>query len=822
MKARYVEIAFPLPVNHTFTYQIPSELVGTVRVGCRVIAPLGPRRLTGFIVKLKDSTEFKELKAIIDVLDLEPLFSPDILRLSEWIAEYYLCSRGEALKATLPSFFLRASRKVVYARHPDVEEAASKLETTSPRQAQILRYLAKGGKISVQHLKRKIGAQNLYSSLNQLIKRKLIGTEQSFANSQAKPKTRNFVRLQAEVSSLIEALNKTAPVRARCLSYLQAADRAISQAELVKETGITSQALKSMAKSKLVGIFKADVLRDFYSHIQIEAPQAVRLNPEQSQALAEIDQAIAGQQFKTFLLFGITGSGKTQVYIEAIKKALEQGRDAIVLVPEIALTPQTVQRFRSYFREQVAVLHSVMSAGERYDGWRRLRKGQARVAIGPRSAIFAPLRRVGLIVVDEEHETSYKQSDSPPRYHARDVAIMRAKFTNAVVILGSATPSAESYFNAQVGKYRLLELTHRIDHVPLPEVKILDLIKEKRLSGKKEEPIFSRLLLQKIDEKLSKQEQIILLLNRRGFSSFIKCKDCGYIENCENCNITLTYHLPGHLLRCHYCSFTKRAPTLCPACQGPDIIFRGVGTQKVEKALKQVMPQARVVRMDLDTTSKKHAHDRILHDFGLGKYDILLGTQMIAKGLDFHKVTLVGVINADVGLLIPDFRATERTFHLLTQVAGRAGRKHLPGEVIIQTYSPKNESLICAQQHDFRQFFYGEISERKELHYPPYGKLVSILFRGEDEKQVVVASKKFASVIKTCQGPFKILGPTPSPILKIQNKFRYHLILKGDRHQDPAGKIMRQSVRTAQSNFANLHKSRGVQIVVDVDPQALI
>ncbi|MFQ5824012.1 MAG: primosomal protein N' [bacterium] len=823
-----MEIVFPLPVNQVFTYHVPVDLRDVAQIGCRVIAPLGARRLTGFIIEFKEDSNLKELKDLYDILDSEPLVSNEIIQLAKWISEYYICSLGEALKSSIPSTFLMASKKYVAPLVDQVEEIAGKIAASAPRQAQILRYLAKSGKISIDFLKKKIGAKSLVSSINQLEMNGWVHVEQVLAKSKAKPKFQKFVRLISEVFNKDEInqkkilLDSLAPKQAQCLIYLQEKNREVSQAEIMRHTGVSSSSLKSLAKNNLVEIFEKEILRDYYHSNSYVSPKPVILNAEQQQALNPVLNVIQKEFFETFLLYGVTGSGKTQIYIEAIYKVLEKGKDAIVLVPEISLTPQTVQRFRAHFKEKVAVLHSAMSEGERFDSWRRLKEGTAKVAVGPRSALFAPLQNIGLIVVDEEHEATYKQSDSAPRYHARDVAVIRAKFSNAVVILGSATPSAESYFNAQIGKYRLLELSRRVDDVPLPEVSLLDLLKEKRMSGKKTEPIFSRILSQKIEEKLKKKEQIILLLNRRGFSSFIKCKECGHIENCENCNITLTYHLHGHRLRCHYCGFYKQAPKVCPKCLGSDILFRGLGTQKVEEAIKKQFPEVRVVRMDLDTTSRKWAHDRILQDFEQGKYDILLGTQMVAKGLDFHRVTLVGVINADVGLLIPDFRSSERTFQLLTQVAGRAGRKDLPGEVIIQTYSPKSTCLLCAQKHDFKRFFHTEISERRELHYPPFGRINSILFRGKDEKKVMKAAQNYANVIKSLQGPFNLLGPAPSPIVKIQNQYRWQIILKGDKKRDPSGKSMRQAIREAEVLYKNVYKGRGVKIAIDVDPVSLI
>lgn len=823
MNKPYAEVIFPLPVNQAFTYHIPADLQQTARVGCRVLAPFGTRRLTGFIVALKDSSDFPETKDILDVLDVEPLFSADTLKLATWISDYYICSLGEALKAAVPAVFLMSSKMMVSVRIPNVEEAAEKIQTSAPRQAQILRFLSRSGRLSLNALKRKIGSKHLYSSVSQLAEHGLVTTDQHLGDARVRPKLQKWVRLLSNGlhQDRLDTLRKTAPKQAQCLNYLLENGPEINQKDMMQATGISSSSLKSLKKNQLVELFDKEVIREYYDS-EITPPPPLELNPEQEQAYRRVKEVVEAEGYETFLLYGVTGSGKTQVYIDAIHHVLQKGKDAIVLVPEIALTPQTVHRFRSHFREQVQVLHSAMSDGERYDAWRKIKKGQARVVIGPRSAVFAPLKNIGLIVVDEEHETSYKQTDTAPRYHARDVAIMRAKFLNAAVILGSATPSVDSFYNAQIGKFQLLELTRRIDNVPMPEVRILDMAKERRLADKKTDLIFSRALTQKITEKLQNQEQVILLLNRRGFSNFIKCRDCGFIEECENCNITLTYHLRGHVLRCHYCNFTKRAPDVCPKCHCPDIVFKGIGTQRVEEALKLTIPQARVVRMDLDTTSQKHAHDRILRDFDRGKYDILLGTQMIAKGLDFHKVTLVGVINADLGLLIPDFRSFERTFQLLTQVAGRAGRKHLPGEVIIQTYSTNSRCLLCAQDHDFKKFFYGEIAERRELNYPPFGRLVSLLFRGKDEAKVTNAAKTYAEIMKSLSGPFQVLGPTPSPLVRIQNKYRWQLVLKGDRKVDPGGKRLRDAIHKSAALFKERFRKRGVQISIDVDPQMLV
>jgi primosomal protein N' (replication factor Y) len=495
-----------------------------------------------------------------------------------------------------------------------------------------------------------------------------------------------------------------------------------------------------------------------------------------------------------------------------------------------------VARFQANFGNLIAVLHSHMSAGERYDAWRRVHRGEARVVVGARSAVFAPVKNLGLIVVDEEHEGSYKQADPAPRYHARDVAIVRAKKSGAVVLLGSATPSIESYHNAQRGKYTLLELPNRIDNVPLPPVRLLDMMTW-RNSAPDREGIFSRVLFEKIGEKLARQEQIILLQNRRGFAPLIRCVNCGFVRFCDACNIPMTYHKSrlgfesffkegrdrrGNVLRCHYCNAQERAPDVCPQCKGLDIIFKGIGTQKVEQALHELFPAARVVRMDLDTTRGKLAHDRILREFGEHRYDILLGTQMIAKGLDFHKVTLVGVVSADMGLLRPDFRAGERTFQLLTQVAGRAGRRNLPGEVIVQTYSPDDVCMICAREHDFKKFYEQEIGEREALRFPPFARLALVLFRHRDNERIRGIAQDFAALLKKVGGPFRVFGPSPSPLERIQNEFRWQVLVKSDMEKDPSAHQMRATLDRVAKFFHKANRNSRVRMIVDVDPISML
>jgi primosomal protein N' (replication factor Y) len=549
-----------------------------------------------------------------------------------------------------------------------------------------------------------------------------------------------------------------------------------------------------------------------------------------------IGAALAADARRTFLLHGVTGSGKTQVYIEAIRLSLQRGKGAIVLVPEISLTPQIVRRFNTHFPGTVAVVHSRLSPAERHQVWRRTAEGEYRVVIGPRSALFAPVHPLGLLVVDEEHESSYKQYDAGPRYQARDAALVRARIAGAVAVLGSATPSLESYFNAGSGKYELLRLPERIDNVPMPAVDIVDMREERRKEYNTlkekfalekaprwkgfQQKSLSTLLREKITDRLQRGEGIILLQNRRGFAPFVECMDCGYAETCERCSVTLTYHVSRRHLRCHYCGTVYAQHTHCPQCTGASLLLKGIGTQRVEEELSELFPDATVLRMDLDTTSRKGSHERILRKFGSGEAQILLGTQMVAKGLDFPHVTLVGVISADTQMLLPDFRSAERTFQLLTQVSGRAGRSVLKGEVVIQTHQPDHYALKHVLDHDFPAFYDEETETRRELEYPPFSRLVLVECRGENEERVRHEAERIGTLLKGGNGMFTLLGPSPAVIAKLNNQYRWHIIIKTRRDRDPNGSHVRALLRKAIPEPRGTRNS--VRVIVDVDPAGIL
>ncbi len=824
---KFADIAIPLPIFQTYTYEIPESMESSVKLGDRVLVPLGRRKMTGYVVSLKQESDRNDLKPIYDLLDEQPVLLPELLELARWISEYYISPLGEVIKAMLPGGINLESQTYIQLIQSEEDVKKYLSENNVPRQEKILNLLLEKKRLNVQQIRKKFKVPSLALSIQKLIEAGIVKQEFSLSKASAKIKYEIWLKLAegfADLSNFEKALGqlpKTATSQIACLKMLSEKNE-ISRAELLKTGGFSSSVIDALVERGYVKKFQKEVFRSYFPMQPTQQAEKFSLNRDQVNAIEQIEEGIENEQFATYLVFGVTGSGKTQVYIEAIKRVLEKGKTAIVLVPEISLTPQTVARFTLNFPDSVAVLHSRMSPGERYDSWRKLRNGELKIAIGPRSAIFAPLKNLGLIVVDEEHESSYKQYDSQPLYHARDVAVYRGKLNDVVVILGSATPSLESYYNTKIKKYHLIELPNRIENIAMPHVEIVDMKIQKRRYPKQNVSIFSKDLQAAIQQRLDLGQQVILLQNRRGFSTFIQCKDCGFIEVCDNCNITLTFHSTNRTLRCHYCSFTKRAPATCRECGSADIQFQGIGTQKVAEEIETLFPDARYVRMDLDTTGHKWAHNKILKDFGSGKYNILLGTQMVAKGLDFQNVTLVGVISADTSLLFPDFRASERTFQLLTQVAGRAGRKNLSGQVYIQTYSPDNKSLQFAQHHNFKGFFNYEIPTRRELNYPPFGRLVYILIKGDNEEKVIAAAEKFRELINIPEKNAQILGPIPAPLSKIKNKFRWQMIIKTNKRLDASGAIIRQHLRTALKKFKSISTFRFVKIQIDIDPISLL
>jgi len=767
-------VSLEIALRKEFDYSIPAELAGQVDVGSRVQVPFGARKILGVVTAVAEESGHAKLKAILKVIGAQTLVTAKVLKLARWIGEYYCCAPETALKSVLP-------------------EAVRK-EDAGWRERLFVRVLPVSGEF---------------------------------------PK---LPKRQQEVWNIVEER------------------RELPLAELLELTKTTAATVRQLEDRSLVQITAEISERDPYAKETILATQPLVVNPAQAAALEKITAAmnrgedggwrmedgkrapssILHPPSSTFLLHGVTGSGKTEVYLQAIAHALEQGKGAIVLVPEISLTPQTVERFKARFssgklQTLVAVLHSHLSAGERHDEWHKIRQGRARIVIGARSAIFAPVEPLGLIIVDEEHEHTYKQEEAP-RYHARDVAVMRGHMENAVVVLGSATPALESFYNCQKGKFTLLELPERVDDQKMPHVRVVDMRQAKRDGNGT--PIFSPQLKEAITQRLEKGEQTILFLNRRGYSSSLICEKCGHICECPNCSLALTYHRPEQLLRCHICNYSEQVPRICPneKCKNPGIRYSGLGTQKVEDVLQKLFPRARIKRMDADVMKRKEDYRRVLDSFKHGEIDILIGTQMIAKGLHFPNVTLVGIIYADMALHQPDFRAGERTFQLLTQVSGRAGRGDIEGEVFVQAFTPFHPAIQFARRHDFNGFFEQELEFRKQLHYPPFSRVALLTLKGRNEDKVKFSAEHLKREIESkVQSPkskvpagattldighqtldLTISGPAAAPLARAENLYRFQIMLK-TRTMSALSRALAKMVQT-------LALPDDVTLAVDIDP----
>ncbi|MGB2979847.1 MAG: primosomal protein N' [Candidatus Zixiibacteriota bacterium] len=826
----FAQVSLPLPLSEPFTYRIPSHLEGKMELGFRVLVPLRNKTVTGFVVGLSATSSVSNVKEIKDLLDPYPLFSGEMLELTKWVSDYYLCSWGEALRAALPSELMLKSemfiRKRVKGQGSRVKE--SHTGKFSARQNRILEVLADGEERKLSWLARTLKAKGLYADLYDLSRKGEIEIDERLSKPGVRIQHEKMIRLKSLDNSpeslellqtAIFAIKKKSPAQSRCLQLLLENQGRLSSKELAGEHKIGASSITALERKGLIESFEVERIRESDWGLDVPETQPSSLTEDQQEIQQKIKTAMDQSGYFPFLIHGVTGSGKTQVYIEAIREVLKRGKQALILVPEISLTPQIISRFKANFEEKVGCLHSGMSAGERFDTWRRVGNGDLPVVVGARSAVFSPLDNLGLIVVDEEHVSSYKQDDPAPRYNARDVAVMRAKLNKTVVIMGSATPSLESYYNVQQGKYVLCELKERVTRQKLPSVNIVDLAQERK---NKNFSFLSSDLASLLKDRVARNEQALLFLNRRGFSSFVKCQDCGHIEKCSRCDITLTFHRSDHSLRCHYCGYQKDAPSLCPACRGHRFLYKGAGTQRIEEEVKKRFPDVGMERMDLDTTTRKGAHRRLLSDFGRKKFGILLGTQMITRGLDFPDVTLVGVISADLGLDLPDFRSKERTFQLLAQVAGRAGRGEREGEVIVQTYYPEEWSIRLAASHDFEEFYRRELEQRRDLGYPPFNHLILMVFSGRDSEQVAARAKSFSSVLDRKartggQKRLEILGPAPAPISKVKNQHRWQLLIKTKKVSGVGGLI-----KELMQDKKSAKKKEAVRISVNVDPMDML
>jgi primosomal protein N' (replication factor Y) len=817
---RFVDVAPLGPIPELLTYALPPEWQGLVRPGMRVLVPLGGRVVTGCIVALQETPPVDAAKFVVDLLDDEPALTPDLLALTQWMASYYVATWGETIRAALPRALQSGSVQIITLTPKGQTTAAG--EARSTLESSILTALAQHRSVTLKRLQRQITAPGLRSAIQRLSAEGVVEVSQKVSPPKFHAPTEHFFQLALspeEVTSAIQPMKRRAPQQAALLGHLLKTGPATA-AELRRHIPGATQLLRVLErKGLLVAVERprAPMLAMATDTAFLDEPD-VTLTSAQGEALEHIQQLLPQQEFAPVLLHGVTGSGKTEVYMRAMAAALSQGKQVIYLVPEIALTPQLLTRLHARFGQDVAVLHSRLTRGERLDEWLRVHRQRASIAIGPRSAIFAPLQRLGLIIVDEEHDPSYKQEEAP-RYLARDVAIMRAKLCQALVVLGSATPSLETFANAQQRRYRYLQLPDRVRTKDLPEVVLVDLRREENRAGAGE--VLSHPLRKAITGRMARGEQTLLFLNRRGYATFVQCHDCGYICQCPRCSVALTFHIDDRTLKCHYCQFTTTPPETCPSCQGTRVEYFGTGTQKVEREVRRIFPQARVARMDRDATGGRHAYQDILTRLARGEIDILIGTQMITKGHDFPRITLVGVVSADVTLGLPDFRAAERTFQLLTQVAGRAGRGEVPGEVIVQTFAPQHYAIQHAQAHDFHGFYAEEIAYRKRLGYPPAVRLAAIRFDARDPQAVEQYCQAFVALLRPYvrdAGGVTLLGPAPAALAKLNNRYRWHLLLKA-----PTARRLHDVIEDGLNALKQAAIARGgVRLMVDVDPINLL
>jgi primosomal protein N' (replication factor Y) len=822
---RYAEVIVGVTakkLDKVFHYGVPEQLKATLTEGMRVIVPFGARTVEGYVLGFTDIAGVPDcdIKDIIGTTDKEALLQHDLLALAGWIAERYMCSKVEAINAMMPKGARVTGHRYVF---PAEEYNAGKNEDLSSLKEleyQAFQCIVNRVKITEKEIYRQFGERKGRSALKTLNGLGLIKI-QGEIKAGLKPQVLHKVELaidENQLQEIITGLQKSAPKQAQALKTARANGPAGIQ-DLVNKAGVSIYTVRELIKKGWLEVKATEVRRDPYCSKEFERTQALKLNNQQLKALKKINSAIDSGKHKTFLLHGVTGSGKTEIYLQAIDHCLKKGKQAIVLVPEISLTPMMIERFKGRFGDMVAVFHSRLSEGERFDEWRMIKSGQVKVVVGARSAVFAPFGNLGLIIIDEEHETTYKQEDTP-KYHARDVAVVRAKLCRSVVILGSATPSLESYARAKAGNYDLLTLNDRVCERPMPVVEVIDLREEIQAGHSS---IFSRSLINKVQEALKKKEQVILFLNRRGYSTFVVCRECGLVMKCPKCSISLTLHARENELRCHYCNFSRQAPVNCPKCSSKSIRHFGIGTQRVEAEAQKWFPDANIARMDMDTTTRKGSHEKILNTFKLGEADILIGTQMIAKGHDFPGVTLVGVITADTALNLPDFRAAERTFQLMTQVAGRAGRGGTPGEVIVQTYNPEHFSILSAQTHDYRQFYAQEMNTREVLGYPPYCSLVRIVVLGMDENNVIRGAEILAENLRQAVAVQNLgveqplLGPAPAPVNKLKNRYRWQICIRGT-----PGRLIRNVISAALEKAEKDRYLANLGISIDVDPVGMM
>ncbi|GAC1511156.1 MAG: primosomal protein N' [Terriglobales bacterium] len=805
--SEFCDVALPVPLDTAFTYRIPQGTQPVV--GGRVLVPFRQRRLSGVVIALHDRAPKVEAKNIFGVLDTAPLLDEQLIRLGQWIADYYLAPLGDVLRAMLPltaEFKRSISYRITGDGHTALYNAGTTGSSNRSRRApeehlaeiRVLDYLSQRESSREESLRTATRVSK--AVLTGMVRKKWIAREDL---SDVRDATRTI-----KVAVLKNAEGKLNSNQKIILDTLAAAGSKLS-VEVLNNLDVPRITLATLTKRGLIELIEEPAELTRSGMKKRPSPLNFAFNPPQQQALDRIRQCVTDPKFAGLLLHGVTGSGKTAVYLAAMRSVLEAGRSAILLVPEIGLTPAVAADLHHIFGDEVAILHSSLSDKERAEQWHRIQRGEARMVVGTRSAVFAPVSNLALIIVDEEQDSSYKQEEMP-RYHARDVAVMRAKMSDAVVVLGSATPSLESYFNAKKHKYILLDMPDRVEKRPLPEVEVIDMRQEFQETGT--EQVISRKLAEEIRDRLARKEQVMVLLNRRGYSPVVLCRTCGKKLECKNCAIALTHHKQSRRMECHYCGYTAPVPKACVHCGSEYVYFLGTGSEKLEELFHGLFPQARIARLDRDTVHGHEDFERALNALNQGELDLLVGTQMIAKGHDIHGVTLVGVVGADMALGMPDFRAAERTFQLLTQVAGRAGRGESPGKVILQTYFPDHYAVQYAAQHDFTGFYEKELRFRSWMHYPPYSALANVLVRSDKLDDAMKWSGSLGRWFeKTRHEGIRVLGPAAAPNVRLKRDYRYHFVLKS------ASREKLNQVLRAMLAYASGEKIPRTQLIVDVD-----
>ena len=818
---KYVDVIVPLPIASQYTYSLPHVLEGSVQVGCRVVVPFGKKKFyTAVVTKVHEvAPEGYETKEVEELLDERPVILPRQLQLWDWLASYYLCTLGDVYKAALPSGMKIESETIIL-----YNEEFEAMEPLPEAEQQVLDWLNTEREQCITQLQRKYGQKNVLPVIKKLLDKEAVFVKEDLKRTY-KPRTEARVRLmnagmtEAQMQSLFNEMGRAKKQLAVLMKYVELSGwcgldsclKEVSKKELMEASGASSAVFNGLLEKGIFELYYQEIGR--LDKVTLQTVPLNPLNVAQQRALDGIHASF--HEKNVCLLHGVTSSGKTEIYIHLIQKAVEEGKQVLYLLPEIALTAQITERLRKVFGHRLGVYHSKFPDAERVEIWKKQLEEQAYdVILGVRSSVFLPFKRLGLVIVDEEHENTYKQQDPAPRYHARSAAIMLASMYGAKVLLGTATPSVESYFNALSGKYGLVELKERYKEIRLPhieQVDIKELAHQKRMRGP-----FSPTLMQEIRKALENKEQVILFQNRRGFAPMVECHTCAWVPKCKNCDVSLTYHKGLNQLTCHYCGYTCPVPKICPACGETDLRNRGFGTERVEDDVKLVFPEARVARMDLDTTRTRTAYEKIISDFEQGKTDILIGTQMVSKGLDFERVSVVGILNADTMLNYPDFRSYERAFQLMAQVAGRAGRKNKQGLVVLQTKSPDLPVIHQVMRNDYEQLYYDQLAERQLFRYPPYYRLVYVYLKHRKEEVLDMAADMMAAQLRAGLGD-RVLGPDKPPVARIQTLFIKKMIVKVE--QTASMSKVRNYLLAVQHAVMADERFRSLVVYYDVDPQ---